>query len=1179
MVKLLPSKQVTRVRFPSPALALKKPVKMHLHGPLLLLLGLTQAQPPKVVHAQDRAGAAAVQPNPNIARGPLRYLRMITPEPLQSLKSTGTLTILLADLPDRSTLWSQSSEIISRTVTCYSASLESAITAQQGVIFDNRPALFGAVFTDTPAAVTAAWEAQQSLANKASVGDRGIKARMALHVGRVSEQAGEYDGPSMEWARLLLDVAHEGQILLSQVAQELVRDKLPVGLWLRDLGAHSLGDSNQIEHLFQLVADERPAEFPTLRFPAPRPNHIPVPLTPLIGREDEVKSIVESLQSATVHLLTLVGPGGVGKTRLALEVTAIYQSTFADDVSFVDLSTLRDPDLVIHSIAHAFGVTDSGPRSLLAQLCDHLASKHQLLILDNFEHLLPAAPVLATLLAAAPELKLLVTSRAALRLRGEHLFPVKPLEIPVRPEEHVSTRAITYGAVALFIQRVQAIKPDFVVAEDTIPLVAQICRRLDGLPLAIELAAAQSRILPPKALLKHLSKPLPILARGAQDLPERQRTMRDTIDWSYRLLGKEAQVLFQQLAVFDGGFTLEAATAVCTASLARSGNVIDGLVTLIDQSLLRQVERDDGTPRFLMLETIHEFALEQLSRSGNSSLLRQRHAAYFLSVAEQAEDELRGPDMRRWLTSLQDELPNLRAALTHMLAHNEAEAAARLASALTIFWNMRAHRREGRSWLEAALAKTGSLAPAIRAKALYAAGLIARELLDRDASQAHLEASVASYRQLGDEQGLTFALTDLGAMLVMFGRDQKRAKSLLEEGLTRYRRLGNRAGEAWALYGLGWVELRSALGAHRDHIVVLTDLSSVALQPDDLASSRQFFMESLFLWRQKGEVNDVAWALNGLALIAAAQRDFHSAGAFAEERLTIERYLDSLHGIFNALHVLGMIALRRGDATRAETLLMESLSLAREHGNKHNVAVALLGLGEVLYAAKPSQAQVLFKEALDHFQLEGDSYRAARATAWLAQSLLEQRDDATARQQAEHCLKLADRAAAPEIIAACLAGLADSAARRKKGKWAAFLWGAAEHHLEATQASLVPIEPVNRRALQEAVLHSLGEEEFATFWTAGRLQTANEAIESLDLTRSPVDPDALSQGNPFAADLTPREYEVLLLVCEGLSNAEIAERLVIAVPTVKTHLSAVYHKLGVSSRLGAMRYVVDHSRR
>lgn len=983
----------------------------------------------------------------------------------------------------------------------------------------------------------------------------------------------------MEWARLLLDAAHEGQILLSQVAQELVRDQLPAGLWLSDLGAHYLGDINQSEHVFQLVADKGPAEFPTLRLPARRPNHIPVPLTPLIGREDEIKSIVESLQSARVHLLTLIGPGGVGKTRLALEVAAIHQSTFADGVFFVDLSTLHDPDLVIHSIAHTFGVTDSGHGTLLAQLSDYLASKHQLLVLDNFEHLLPAAPALATLLTAAPQLKLLVTSRAALRLRGEHLFPVKPLEIPVLPEEHVSTRAITYGAVALFIQRVQAIKPDLVVTEDTIPLIVQICRRLDGLPLAIELAAAQSTVLPLKALLQHLSKPLPALTLGAQDLPERQRTMQAAIDWSYRLLDEETQKLFQQLAVFDGGFTLEAVAAVCTADPARSGNVIDGLATLINQSLLRQVERDDGTPRFLMLDTIHEFARERLSRSGNLPLLRRRHATHFLSVAEQAENELRGPEMRRWLFWLEDELPNFRAALTYMLAQSEAEAAARLASALTLFWNMRAHRREGRSWLESALANVGSLAPAVRAKTLYAAGLIARELLEPGASQARLEESVALYRQLGDELGLTSALTDLGTMLIMFGGDQKRAKSLLEEGLTRYRRLGNRAGEAWALYGLGWVELRGALGAHRDHVVVLTDVSSVARQPNDLASSRKFFMESLSLWRQKGEVNDVAWALNGLALVAAAQHDFNAASAFAEERLTIERYLDSPHGLINALRLLGMISLRRGDATKAETLLMESLSLARERGNKPSIAVALLGLGEVRYAAQPSQVLVLFEEALAHFQLVGDWYRAARTTGWLAQATLEQEDDAAARNLAEQCLRLADRVAAPETIAACLAGLADSAANRSKGKWAAFLWGAAEGHLEATQASLVPLEPSNRRALQKAVLNSLGEDEFAAIWTAGRFKTPDKAIESLDLTRSPIDPDAAAQVTPFVAALTPREYEVLLLVCEGLSNAEIAERLVIAVPTVKTHLSAVYLKLGVSSRLAAVRYVIDHSRR
>jgi predicted ATPase/class 3 adenylate cyclase len=943
----------------------------------------------------------------------------------------GTVTLLFTDIEGSTRLIQQLGERYADILEECRHLLRSAFHQWQGHEVDTQGDAFFVAFARATDAVAAAVAAQRALSNHAWPEGVTVRVRMGLHTGEPHLASEGYVGLDVHRAARIMSAGHGGQVLLSRTTYDLVEHTLPEGVSLLDLGAHRLKDLQQSGQLFQLVIEGLSTDFPQLKTLDSYPNNLPIQPTPFIGREKEVVAIQRKLLRQDVRLVTLTGPGGVGKTRLALQAAAEVSEHFVDGTWFVSLAPLTNPDLVIPAIAQTLDVQETGERSLLDQLKASLRERQVLLLLDNFEQVASAATQVADMLGACPRLNVLVTSREALHVRAEQEFPVPALALP-DPKHLPDLAALSqYDAVAIFIERAQAVQPDFQVTNANAPAVAEICARLDGLPLAIELGAARIKLFPPQALLTRLEQRLPLLASSLRDAPARQRTLRSTIQWSYDLLSVQEQRLFRRLSVFVGGCTLQAIETVSATFGDDTALVFDTVASLIDKNLLRQTAQEGEDMRLTMLETIHEYGLEALSTSGEMEVVRQVHTAYYLALAEEAVQGFKSPQQAEWLERLEREHDNLRTTLSWSLEPAQAESrigiAFRLGDALVEFWSVRGFYSKGRTFLEQLVARSEGIAASVWAKILYA---------------------TADFAQ---GQG-----------------DFHRAEALYQESLVLYRKLGDTRGVASSLQGLGWI---------------------AGTTGNNIAARRSFYEESFALQRELGDKEGIAWSLFRLADAVSVQGDFNRGCALFEESLALFGQLGNKLGIAACLQRSALwLFLAQGDPVIERARIEESLAIYRELGDKFGIAFASWLSGWIaLSQGDTVTAHTLVEQSLVNFQEIGDRWHAFWTLAILGRIEAHRGDFVAARSFHEESLVRACEFHDYWLCAFCLEGWAIVVAAQGERVWAVRLWGMAESLREHCGVLLTPAERVDYEPAVETARMQLGAE--------GRRMTLDQVLD------------------------------------------------------------------------------------
>ncbi len=832
--------------------------------------------------------------------------------------TTGIVTFLLTDIEGSTRLWEEEPARMPEALSRHDALVRAAVAVHRGTIVKMAGDGVHAAFDDPLDAVAATLEFQQALEDPGATNGIRFRVRCGLHAGVAEGRDNDYFGSTVNRAARIMGAAHGGQVLLSQVMAELVGDRLPAGASLRDLGSIRLRSLAHPEHLHQLVHPQLRRDFPPLRSLEIAPNNLPQQFTSFIGRERERAEALRLLSGP--RLLTLTGPGGIGKTRLSLQVAADVMDAYPDGTWFVDLSPVTDAALVPQTVARVLGVQEVKDTPLVQTLCAHLAPRRLLVVLDNCEHLVDAcATLLGALLHAAPGARFLATSREPLNIVGEQAYPLRPLSLP---DPAAGGEGIARSeAIRLFVERARLQRPDFALTDRQAPAVVRICMRLDGIPLALELAAARIGTLPVGKIAERLDDRFRLLSGGAVTGLPRQQTLRAMVDWSFDLLSEAEKSLFARLSVFSGGFTLEAAENICATGAigaTERGDVLDRLSSLVSKSL---VTFDADADRYRMLETIGEYARGKLEESGDAPMIRRRHRDAYAALAREAESTLAGGTQQaHWLSRLEAEHDNLRAALSYSLGGPEgAKTALAMCGELYLFWVHRGHHREGYRWCETTIALNADhAASAAGAKALLGAGTLATYVGDQVAAQASLERALAMSRELRDRALEARALNNL-ATAAFNRRNFAEAQALLEDAVIVNRELGNQTHE----------------------IINLVNLGNAANSLGNFAQAAAPLERALALSRAMGMRVLESDVLGHLAMQAQYRGDYVTAQAQGEEALAIDREMGVRSHEAQKLLRLAEIGIVRGDAKGARARLVEALTLNRDLGSVAGIADAL----------------------------------------------------------------------------------------------------------------------------------------------------------------------------------------------------------------------------------------------
>jgi predicted ATPase/class 3 adenylate cyclase len=837
---------------------------------------------------------------------------------------TGTVTFLFTDIEGSTKLWQEHPEGMKVNLARHDELLRSVIERNEGYVFKTVGDAFCAAFPTALQGVKAAVESQQALA-QTEWGEAVIKVRMGLHTGDAEERDHDYFGNTLNRVARLMSAGHGGQTLISLATQELIRDKLPSGVSLVDLGERRLKDLIRPEHIYQLNVEGLRDSFPPLKTLDAYRHNLPAQTTSFIGREKEITEIKQAISEH--RLVTLTGPGGTGKTRLSLQVAADMLDQFHDGVWFIELAPITDPDLIPQTTLAAVGLQIQSGKTAEQSLLDALGEKTSLLVLDNCEHLIEACAQLAdALLASAPRVKILASSREALGIRGEQTWRVPSLTLPdvkhLPPVEQVSQ----FESVRLFIERARLVQPHFDVNSQNAPAIAQICHRLDGIPLAIELAAARIRMLSAEEISTRLDDRFRLLTGGSRTALPRQQTLRALIDWSYDMLSEDEQTLLRRLAVFSGGCTLHAAESVCpdeNPAGISSYDVLDLLTHLVDKSLVA-LDEHPAQSRYRILETVRQYAREKLMEAGEGEAVRQKHFDYFYALAAEAEPYmLFGPTQLERLDQLEDDLGNFYAALEWSL-ENKMATGADLNAKLCWFWDRRGHWVEGYEWTRRALElitdKTG-----LRAKLLAEAAWLANELVYRQRSLDHAYESVALYRELGDKAGLAVPLLILG--------DEFRDQSEWEKAMQYYT-------ESYALFE----ESQNKWGCR---MVLLNGFATLAEKEEKYDELEKLARQALQFAQEAKDTEGISYATFWLGQHALFINDHARAKEFHAEALRLARAGKYPDLLTICVRANGHLAYLSGDYKEAQVRFEEFHQIAEDLGDKSSALFALRRLGHL----------------------------------------------------------------------------------------------------------------------------------------------------------------------------------------------------------------------------------------
>jgi predicted ATPase/class 3 adenylate cyclase/DNA-binding XRE family transcriptional regulator len=835
-----------------------------------------------------------------------------------SAQPTGTVTFLYTDIEGSTQLWKQQPQAMAAAHARHDQILRETIESNRGYVFQVVGDAFCAAFPTAADAVRAAVKAQIELDTE-NWGNAPIRVRMGIHTGKAKvQQDGKYSGfVTLSHVQRLMSIAHGGQVLLSFTAQELVQDELPEAVQLRDMGQRQLKDWNRPERIFQLVISGLPVDFPPLNTPESFPHNLPVQLTSFIGREREMAEIKQLLSKT--HLLTLTGPGGTGKTRLALQMAEELLPSFADGVWSVEQAPLTDGSLILQTIASIFGLRELPNLPIFNIVTDYLRAKQLLLILDNCEHLVEACAKLSDhLLHSCPQLKIIATSREALEIAGETVYRVPSLTLPGQAQV-TSAAVMEFEAAQLFVERASAVNPKFNLTHENASDVAQICRRLDGIPLALELAAARSSVFSPKEIASRLEDRFKLLTVGSRTALERQQTLRASIDWSYDLLSGDEQRLFRQLSVFAGGWTFEAAEAVCPDL-----DVLNLLTQLVDKSLVMvDADAQDGPTRYNLLETIRQYAYDRLLEADEAEQARNRHLDFFLKFAETAETYMDGPHELEWGLLLDAEYDNLRTALEWGM-ETAVEKALRVGSAVPLFWVKRGYEREGRRLMSEALARAKTLSSEtttpewimLQAKVWHALGYFANAQGDTLGSLQAFEKSAELYRQVGEKRMLARVLSGLGLANRLLGHTEA-AYAAAEEAVALAREVGDKVTLGGALSNMAGV---------------------ISLTEHDLKKMRAYVEEGIRLLKEAGSQWATAMTLYGYGAFASRQGFYDEARLHFKDSLALLTELKDRHRLTMIHSEFAHLERQQGHFAEAEALYRETIQEWQNIG--HRAAIA-----------------------------------------------------------------------------------------------------------------------------------------------------------------------------------------------------------------------------------------------